>query len=53
MGRNKKIEIFILNLRQRLSKEMPKVRKEIELYEKHLAADTLIKNPVPSPQFNE
>ena len=53
MERNKKIEKFISNLKQRLSYEMPKVRKEIELYEKHLAAGTLIKNPSPSPQFNE
>lgn len=53
MKRDKKIKEFILNLRKRLSVEMPKVKKEIELYEKHLAAGTLTKNPIPSPQFNE
>ncbi len=53
MKRDKRIKDFISNLKERLSKEMPKVKKEIELYEKHLAAGTLAKNPIPSPQFNE
>lgn len=53
MKRNKKIVDFISFLNMRLSKEMPKVKKEIELYEKRLTAGTLTKNPTPSPQFDE
>ena len=53
MKRDKIIKEFISNLKKRLSKEMPKVKKEIKLYEKHLVAGTLTKNPIPSPQFNE
>lgn len=53
MKSNKKIDEFILNLKKRLSREMPKVKKEIELYEKRFAAGTLTKNSTPSPQFNE
>ncbi|MEB2784746.1 hypothetical protein [Algoriphagus persicinus] len=35
----------------RLKKEMPRILREIAVYEKALKDGTLIKNPKPSPQF--
>jgi hypothetical protein len=53
MKSNKNIEEFISKLRKRLSKEMPKINKEIAIYEKHLAEGKLIKAPKVSPQFSK
>jgi len=36
----------------RLKKEMPRILKEIEVYEKALKDGNLITNPKPAPQFN-
>lgn len=36
----------------RLKKEMPRILREIAVYEKALKDGTLISNPTPSPQFN-
>jgi hypothetical protein len=33
--------------------EMPKIQKEIKLYEDRLSAGKLTSQPVPGPQFNE
>jgi hypothetical protein len=53
MKSNKKIEAFLMNLKFRLLSEMPKIHKEIKLYEDRLSSRKLTKNPVPGPQFNE
>jgi len=53
MRSNKKIESFLMNLKFLLLKEMPKIQKEIKLYEERLAAGRLTKDPIPGPQFNE
>ncbi len=46
----KKLEIQ--TLQKNLKAEMPRVIKEIEVYEKALRKGTLKKNPIPSSQFN-
>ena len=46
--KEKEIEIFQNNLKS----EMPRVIREIEVYEIALKKGTLKKNPIPSPQFN-
>lgn len=53
MKSEKNIDTFLKNLRSKLLKEMPKVRKEIKLYEERLAAGKLTKTPSKSPLFNE
>jgi hypothetical protein len=53
MKSNKNIEEFISKLRKRLSKEMPKINKEIAIYEKHLAEGKLTESPKVSPQFSK
>lgn len=47
------IEEYLKKVRKRLLKEMPKVLKEIEVYENKLASGKLTEKPVPAPQFNE
>ncbi|MEB2778329.1 hypothetical protein SYJ56_23665 [Algoriphagus sp. D3-2-R+10] len=42
----------ILKFQIQLKAQMPRVIKEIEVYELALKAGTLNKNPTPSPQFN-
>jgi hypothetical protein len=37
---------------KKLKAEMPRVIKEIEVYEKALKKGAINKNPIPSPQFN-
>ena len=46
------ILIYLSELKKRLAQEMPKVCKEIRLYEEKRAAGQLIKNPTAGPQFN-
>lgn len=53
MRSDQHIDDFLKNLKSRLLKEMPKVRKEIELYEKRLAKGKLTKTPTSTPLFNE
>lgn len=53
MRSDNNIDVFLRNLKTRLSKEMPKVLKEIKLYEERLAAGKLKKTPTQSPLFNE
>ena len=36
----------------RLKKEMPRILREIAVYEKALKGGTLVINPKPAPQFN-
>lgn len=53
MKSNKKIESFLVNLKSRLLNEMPRIQKEIKLYEERLSAGKLTKNPIFGHQFNE
>jgi hypothetical protein len=46
--KEKEIQTF----QNKLKAEMPRVIREIEVYEKALKKGTLKKNPIPSPQFN-
>jgi hypothetical protein len=52
MGTKQDIQIYLSELKKRLAKEMPKVRKEIRLYEEKRTNGQLTKTPVPGPQFN-
>lgn len=42
---------FITSLEKRFLKEMPRIRKEIKLYEKHLKNGKLNTTPKVAPQF--
>lgn len=42
----------IRKIEARLQKEMPRILKEIEVYEKALMEGTVKINPKPAPQFN-
>lgn len=42
----------IQRFQKNLKAEMPRVLKEIEVYEKALKTGSLKQNPKPSPQFN-
>jgi len=53
MGSIKEIEEFLKNLQKRLKKEMPRIRKEIKVYEEKVAMGNLMKEPVPGQQFND
>jgi len=52
MGSYKNIEEFLKDLKTRLKKEMPKIRKEIKNYENKLASGNINKSPNPGSQFN-
>jgi hypothetical protein len=52
MGSYKNIEEFIKELKTRLKKEMPKIRKEISIYENKVASGQLNQSPKAGPQFN-
>ena len=52
MGTRQDILIYLSELNKRLAQEMPKVRKEIRLYEEKKASGQLTEKPVPGPQFN-
>ena len=49
-AKSKKIEINAFQTK--FKAEMPRVIKEIEVYENALKKGTLTKSPIPSPQFN-
>jgi hypothetical protein len=42
----------VIKIEARLRKEMPRILKEIEVYEKALLEGTIKTNPIPAPQFN-
>jgi hypothetical protein len=44
---------FIVSLEKRMSKKMPEVLRQINVYEQNLKAGKLTSNPTVSPQFNE
>jgi len=52
MGKFNSIEEFLNDLKSRLQKEMPRIRKEIQVYEEKLSKGRITKNPVAGPQFN-
>jgi hypothetical protein len=52
MGTKQDILIYLSELKKRLAQEMPKVRKEIRLYEEKRNNGQLTEKPVPGPQFN-
>jgi hypothetical protein len=43
---------YIEEIKQRISKEMPRVIQEIKVYERKLKNGELTTNPKVSPQFN-
>ncbi len=43
---------YLNELKERISLEMPKVMKEISIYENNLRKGKLTKDPKPAPQFN-
>lgn len=53
MGTIKNIDDFLKDLKSRLELAMPKIRKEVKLYEEKMLKGKLTKNPSSSPQFNE
>lgn len=44
---------YIKDIKKRLSNEMPRILKEISVYEDKLLKGELNSNPKISPQFNE
>lgn len=53
MNSDSDIKEYLKEVQKRLLKEMPRVLKEIEVYENKLASGMLTEKPVPAPQFNE
>lgn len=53
MDSNDYMEDFLKDLQESLKKEMPRIRKEIKVYERKLLTKRLTKNPIPAPQFYE
>jgi intein/homing endonuclease len=52
VGNHISIEEFLKELQKKLKNEMPRIKREIKIYEEKLSAGKLTKNPTPSPQFN-
>jgi len=53
VGNHNSIEECLSELAKKFKKEMPRIKKEIKIYEEKLAAGQLTKNPTPAPQFND
>lgn len=51
MDFDKDIEEFLEDLQQNLLKAMPKIRKEIGVYEDKLASGDLTQEPIPGSKF--
>jgi hypothetical protein len=47
------IDKFIASLKERLLSQMPRIQKEIMVYEKNVSLGIEKKNPKPSPQFTD
>lgn len=47
------IDKFIASLKERLLSQMPRIQKEILVYEKNVSLGIEKKNPKPSPQFTD
>ena len=52
MDKDQNIHLFLSDLKIRFLKELPKVKKQVKLYEKRAAEGKLSKLPTSSPQFN-
>ncbi|WP_191322007.1 hypothetical protein [Algoriphagus aquimarinus] len=53
MGTKKdKLTVQIEDLTHKMKSQMPRIKKEIWIYEQKVAMGTLTKNPKVSPQFN-
>lgn len=52
MSKELRIKKYIHQLEVNFSKELPRIKNEVKLYEKKLKEDKLIRNPKASPQFN-
>jgi hypothetical protein len=52
VGNHNTIEEFLIELKKKFKKEMPRIKREIKIYEEKLSSGKLTKNPIPSPQFN-
>lgn len=46
------IQLYLKRIQEKLEKAMPKVHKEVKIYEEKKRAGKLIKNPVSGPQFS-
>ncbi len=53
MGNHNSIEEFLTELAKKFKKEMPRIKKEIKIYEEKLASGKMTKNPTVAPQFND
>ena len=53
MEKEENIKDFLEDLANKLKNEMPKIRKEIKVYEQKLKRGGLTVRPIPSPQFND
>ena len=52
MTSKEELKIYINEHKKRLKNEMPRVRREIKVYEEKLANGRLTQSPNPAPQFN-
>ncbi|WP_417603143.1 hypothetical protein [Owenweeksia hongkongensis] len=52
MSKDEKISNFIELIEARMAKEMPRIIREIKVYEDKLAKGELTKFPKVAPQFN-
>ena len=52
MSKDVNTKLFTDLLKVRFQKEMPKIRKQINVYESHLKEGKLKMNPKSAPQFN-
>jgi len=50
-NKDKDIHRQVEHIKLKLKAEMPRIRKEIQIYEERVAKGQAIKNPTPSPQF--
>ena len=53
MGNHTSIEEFLSELSKKFKKEMPRIKKEIKIYEEKLASGKITKHPTAAPQFND
>lgn len=52
MSKDLSIRVYIQKLEMKFSKEMPRIRNEVKVFEKKLKGGKLMLNPTVSPQFN-
>jgi hypothetical protein len=52
MSKKEEIQAYLSDLKKRFRKELPKISKEIRIYEQKLREGKTIQNPTPGAQFN-